>query len=131
MPDPAEDLIRRALGRRPRPSLGPSFAEEVLRGVAADERGTAPSPIGPRRWLAAAVWLLAGAASVAVLASLEWSSASRTLAWDFGLLLVPLAYLATLWPRGLLVLLAVCGGPALREPDAAASNTGTLLRERE
>jgi hypothetical protein len=101
MEDSFEQLIRRAVGRRPSPRPGPKLVEDVVRRVAiaeraALERGRARA----RRRLAAAIWLPVAAASVAVLANVEWSSASRTLAWGFGLLLVPMTYSATLWLAG-------------------------------
>lgn len=117
MEDPAEQLIRRALGRRPPPRLGPTFVEHVLRRVVAGEqRAAVRGRAGARRWLAAAVWLLTGAASVAVLADLEWSRASRAVAWGLALAMVPVAYSATLWPGRLVGLLALCGGPLLSGP---------------
>jgi hypothetical protein len=115
MQDPADQLIRRALARRPPPTPGPAFVEDVLRSVATGE----PLVDGPgarvRRGLAAAVWILAAAASTAVLASMEWSSASRTVAWGFGLLLVPTAYSVTLCPGAFAALLATFGGAVAEE----------------
>jgi len=119
MEDPAEELIRRALARRPPPSLGPTFADDVLRTVAVAERALQRGGSRARRRLAAAIWLLAAAASVAVLANLPWSGTSRALAWLFGLVLVPVAYSATLWPRRFLGVLALCGGSVLRERGTA------------
>jgi len=111
MEDPADELIRRALVRRTAPSLRPTFVEDVLKAVAVAERGPRERRATPlRRRLAAAVWLLAAAASVAVLANVEWSSASRSVAWGAGLVLVPLAYSAALWPRRFAAVLALCGG---------------------
>ena len=109
MEDPAEQLIRRALGRRPPPTLGPTFAEDVVRRVAATSRPVT-SGRGASWWLAIP-WLAAAGASVAVLAHLEWSGPTRAVAWGLALGMVPLAYSATLWPRGALSLLALCGGP--------------------
>jgi hypothetical protein len=117
MEDPVEHLIRRAV-RRPAPRLRPTFAEDVLRRVAADVRpAVLPGGMRARRWLAAGGWLAAGAASVAAVAHVEWSSSPRALAWGFGLLLVPMAYSATLWPRRFLDLVALCGGPAAARHD--------------
>jgi hypothetical protein len=113
--DDAEHLIRRTLGRRRPPRLRPTFAEDVLRRVAADERpAVPPGSARARRWIAAATWLLTAAASLAAVAHVEWSSSSRALAWGLGLLLVPLAYSAALWPRQVLGLVALCGGPVPR-----------------
>jgi len=112
MHDPAEPLIRRALRRRPPPRLGPAFAEEVLRRLVADQQRAVPrGRAAARRGLAVATWLLAGVASVAVLAHVEWSTGPRALAWGLALVAVPLAYSATLWPGRFLALLALCGGP--------------------
>jgi len=132
MEDPSEPLIRRALARRPVPRLGPTFVEDVLRRVAGAERPAAlDGRAGTRRWLVAASWLLTGAASVAVLAHLEWSSASRAVAWGLALVLVPLAYSATLWPDRVLGLLALCGGPVPEEPrDEPRSGRSLRIRER-
>src|SRR5512135_1114955 len=113
MEDPTEQLISRSLGRRPPPRLGPTFGEDVLRRVAIAERAARePEWARARRRLAPAIWLLAAAASVAVLAKVEWSSAS----WALALVAVPLAYSATLWPDSFLVLLALCGGPLAGDP---------------
>jgi hypothetical protein len=117
MEDPAEQLIRRALARRPLPRRRPTFSENVLRRVAGAQRNAVPDGwAGARGRLVAASWLLIGAASIAVLTRLEWSSASRTAAWGLALALVPLAYSATLWPDRFLGLLALCGGPLLGTP---------------
>jgi len=112
MDDPAEQLIRRALGRRPPPTLGPTLVDDVLQRVAGAEP-TAESGVkaGARKWIAAAVWLPTVAACVAVLAPLEWSGSSRAVAWGLALALVPLSYSAALWPGGFVALLALCGGP--------------------
>jgi hypothetical protein len=115
MEDPAEQMIRRALGRRPPPRLGPTFAEDVVRRVAT-RKHVLPGRAGARRWLAAATWLLAGGASVAVLVHLEWSSPSRVVAWGLALAMVPVAYAATLWPGRILGVLALCSAPLLGEP---------------
>ena len=125
MEDPAEQLIRRALGRRPPPAPRPTLVDDVLRRVAVPERPAASrGRPGARRWLAAASWALTGVASVAVLAHVEWSGASRAVAWGLALAAVPLAYSATLWPDRLLGLLALCGGPVLGEPrDEPRSGT--------
>jgi hypothetical protein len=119
MEDPAEQLIRRALGRRPPPELGPTLARDVMRRVAerhppAVVRERAPA----RRWLAVP-WLLVAAASLAVLVHLEWSSGARAVAWAVALGLVPLTYLVTLWPDRALSVAALCGGPLLAEPQEA------------
>jgi hypothetical protein len=114
MEDPAEQLIRRALGRRPLPQLGPTLADDVLRRVA-------PRPLAlagrtaARRWLAVS-WLTALGASVAVLTHLVWSAETRAVPWGLALALVPLTYSATLWPERALVLLAWCSGPLVGEP---------------
>ncbi len=126
MDDPAEPLIRRALGRRPPPRLGPAFAEEVLRRLAAGQQQAVPQgTAAARRGLAVATWLLAGVASVAVLAHVEWSSASRAVAWGLALAAVPLAYSATLWPSRFLALLALCGGPLPGGPREEPPGAGT------
>jgi hypothetical protein len=119
MEDPAEQLIRRALGRRPPPRLGPTLAHDVLRRVAerhppAGARGRSSA----RRWLALA-WLVVAGASLAVLAQVEWWSGARALAWGLALGLVPVTYLVTLWPDRVLGVLALCGRPLLAEPRAA------------
>jgi hypothetical protein len=110
MEDPAELLIRRALGRRPPPKLGPTLAEDVLRRVA---ESPPPAVSGrraiARRWLAGAVWLAVAGASTAVLVHVEWAGGARAAAWALALAAIPLAYSATLWPDRALVLLALCG----------------------
>jgi hypothetical protein len=125
MEDPAEQLIRRALGRRPPPKLGPTLADDVLRRVASPQpRGVSGGRAAARRFLAGATWLVAAVASVAVLAHLEWSSGARAVAWGLALAMVPLAYSATLWPDRALALLALCGGTLLgasyEEPRAVS-----------
>ncbi len=117
MEDPAEQLIRRAVGRCPPPKLGPTLVDDVLRRVVVPRRpAVSGGAAGAGRWLAAATWLATGAACIAVLARMEWSSASRAVAWGLALAMVPLTYSATLWPGRLLGLLALCGGPVLGEP---------------
>ncbi len=132
MEDAVEQLIRRAVGRRPLPRPGPRLVDDVLRRVAVAERAALErGGARGRRRLAAAIWLPAAAASVAVLANVEWWSASRTLAWGVGLLLVPMTYSATLWPRRFAALLALGSRPlpggSLGEPRFAGSPT---VRER-
>jgi hypothetical protein len=103
----------------------------MRRVATADHLPVDPAGTRVRRRLAAAVWLLTGAASVAVLASVEWSSASRALAWGFGLLLVPAGYSATLWPRGFAALVARCGGPLPEDGRGETRFAGSLaVRER-
>ena len=114
MEEPAEQLIRRALGRRPPPKLGPTLAEDVLRRVPAPRRPAASGGrAATRRWLAGAAWLAVVGASTAVLAHLEWAGGARAAAWALALAVVPLAYSATLWPDRALLLLVRCGGPFL------------------
>lgn len=116
MEDHADQLIRSTLGRRPPPKLGPTLADDVLRRVAVPRLPAFSSGrVAARRRLAAATWLLTAVASVTVLAHLEWSSGARALAWGLALAVVPLAYSATLWPRGALSLVALCGGPLVGE----------------
>ena len=101
MADSVEQLIRRAVGRRPPPRPGPRLVDGVLRRVAVAERAALERGAArPRRRLAAAIWPLAVAASAAVLANVEWSSAARAVAWNLGLLLVPMTYAATVWLAG-------------------------------
>ena len=114
MEDPAEQLIRRALGRRPPPRLGPTLAEDVLRRVATPRGPAASGGRGAaRRWLTVATWLAVAGASTVVLAHLEWTGGARAAAWALALAVVPLTYSATLWPDRALLLLARCGGPFL------------------
>jgi len=110
MEDPAEQLIRRALGRRPPPRLGSTLADDVLRRVAPPPPAVAGRGAS-RRWLAVP-WVMALGASVAVLAHLGCSTETRTVAWVLALAMVPLTYSATLWPDRALVLLALCSGAA-------------------
>jgi hypothetical protein len=119
MEDPTEQLIRRALGRRPPPRLGATLAHDVLQRVAerhppAPARERAPA----RRWLVVP-WLAVAAASLAVLMNMGWSSGARAVAWGLALAVVPLGYLAALWPDWTLGILALCGSPLLAEPGAA------------
>jgi len=114
MEDPAEQLIRRALGRRRPPQLGPTLADDVLRRVAPRPPALADRTAA-RRWLAVS-WLSALGASLAVLAHLLWSAETRAVPWGLALALVPLTYSATLWPDRALVLLALCSGPLVGEP---------------
>ncbi len=126
MEDSVEQLIRRAVGRRPPPRPGPNLVEDVLRRVAIAERAALErGGVRARRRLAAAVWLLAAAASLAVLANVEWSGASRAAVWGLGLLMVPLAYSATLWPDRFLSLLSWCGGPLPGRPTEAPPGART------
>ncbi len=115
MEGPGERLIRRTLGRRAPPKLGPSLADDVLRRVAAGQALADGRREAARRWLAAP-WLMVAGASVAVLAHLPWSGGTRAVAWGLGLVLVPLAYSAALWPDRALGLLVLCGRPLLGEP---------------
>jgi hypothetical protein len=114
MEDPAEQLIRRALGRRPPPKLGPTLVDDVMRRVTVPPQSAAPGRGGP--WWLAIPWLTAAGASMLVLAHLEWSGIARTVAWGLALAVVPLAYSATLWPGGALRLLALCSGGFLAAP---------------
>jgi xanthine/uracil/vitamin C permease (AzgA family) len=61
-------------------------------------------------------WVAAGAASVAVLAQLEWPSAARAMAWGLALAMVPLTYSVALWPDRALGFLALWASPLLGEP---------------
>jgi hypothetical protein len=77
------------------------------------------------------MWLLAGVASVAVLAHLEWSSGSRAVASGLGLAIVPMAYSATIWARPLRALLALCGGQIVGDAeDEPRSRASRRIRER-
>jgi hypothetical protein len=115
MEDPAEQLIRRALGGRRPPQLGPTLADDVLRRVAPRPLATA-GRTAARRWLAGTIWLAVVGASLAVLAHLGSATETTAVAWGIALAMVPLAYSATLWPERALVLLALCGGPLVGEP---------------
>jgi hypothetical protein len=107
MEEPAERLIRRALGHWPPPTLGPTLPDDVLRRVAA-RRPSAAADRPAARWVAVP-WLVATGASVAVLAHLEWSSGTRAIVWGLALALVPLAYSAALWPDRVIAFLVLCG----------------------
>jgi len=110
MEDPAEQLIRRALGRRPPPKLGSTLTRDVLRQVAAPQPPVVSGRRAvARRWLAGATWLAVAGASTAVLAHLEWASGTRAMAWGLALAVVPLTYAAALWPGRALGLLALWG----------------------
>jgi hypothetical protein len=117
MEDPAELLIRRALGRRPPPKPGPTLVDDVMRRVSVPARRAASGRAVP--WRLGVLWLTAAGASLAVLAHVPWSGAARTAAWGLALALVPLAYSAALWPDRILGLLALCGGPPPTEPREA------------
>jgi hypothetical protein len=119
MEDPAEELIRRALGRRPPPRLGPTLVHDVLGRVTPP-----PRPSVATGWRAVP-WLAVAGASLAVLTHLEWSSGTRAIAWGLALAMVPLTYTATLWPERALGLLALCGGPLLRHAGQAKPVTPT------
>jgi hypothetical protein len=126
MEDPDERLIRRTLGRRAPPKLGPTLADDVLRRVAAGRQAADGRRAAAQRWLAAS-WLATAAASIEVLARLPWSDAARTLAWGLAVVLVPLAYSAALWPDRALGLLVLCGrlllGEPLNEPRAVSPDS--------
>ncbi len=117
MEDPAEQLIRRALGRRPPPRLGPTLVDDVLQRVVVPGRPPASGRAVP--WRLGVLWLTAAGASLAALAHVEWSGGTRAVAWALALAAVPLAYSATLWPDRILGLLALCGGPLPTEPREA------------
>lgn len=115
MEEPAERLIRRALGQWPPPTLGPTLPDDVLRRLADERQPAAGRRPAARRWLAAS-WLAAAGASLEVLARLPWSEGTRAMAWGLALALVPLAYSAALWPDRTLALLVLCGRPLLGGP---------------
>jgi hypothetical protein len=124
MEDPAEQLIRRALGRRPPPKLRPTLADEVLRRVASRQPPAVPG-VPAARWRLAVPWVAAAAASAALLAQLEWSSAARALAWGLALAMVPLTYSVALWPGRTLGFLVLWASPLLGEPREAPVSSAT------
>lgn len=72
--DPIDDLLRDAFATEPVPDLRPGFEARLERRLA--EEGLAPGggrrPLPVRdRWLLGAYWVLAGAASVAVVAQVD------------------------------------------------------------
>jgi hypothetical protein len=115
MEEPAERLIRRALGQWPPPTPGPTLTDDVLRRVAEERQPEDGRRAAARRWLAAS-WLVAAGASLEVLAHLPWTEGTRAVAWGLALALVPLGYSAALWPGRALGLLVLCGRPLLGEP---------------
>jgi hypothetical protein len=123
MDDPAEQLIRRALGRRPPPTLGPRFADDVLARVHAAGRHADSVAATGRRWTAVATWLLAGTASLAVLSHVGWPALSGALGWGLALAMVPLSYSVALWPGRFVCLLALCCG-FLPGVDASRGRAG-------
>jgi hypothetical protein len=131
MEDPEEQLIRRALGRRRPPTLGPTLADDVLRRVAS---GGTPATGGRRPAPARLVvpWLAVVGASAAVLAHLPWSSGARAVGRALALILVPVAYSLTLWPARTLALVTVCGAALLADPREAlpAASPATPSRSR-
>ena len=129
MEEPAERLIRRALGRWSPPAPGPTLTDDVLRRVADEPPPKDGRRAAPRRWLAAS-WLLAAGASLEVLARLPWSDGTRAVAWGLALVLVPLAYSAALWPDRVRGLLVLCGRPLLGEPREGPHAVGRRSTSR-
>ena len=122
MDDRIDQVLRAALGGRPRPQPAPTFTADVLHAVAQRGRYSERRRRLGGRLLLIGYWLAAGVASVQLLRTLGWPSWVASALWGLALALVPLACAAFLWPHRLHEWAVLCLHPLLGEAPAQASS---------
>jgi len=119
--DPTEEVLRRSLAGFPRPRPSPGFVAAVQRRIAERPPAESRPRLRAGRVLLGVYWLAAGLACVHLLRTLDWPSWTPSVLWALALAVVPLGYVAFLWPDRLGGWLLLYVRPLLAEPTGRAA----------